>query len=249
VDVQVIGGNDEASTVLPAIANIQQGLGRKPQQLTADSNFNSGPTLAGLEKEGVEPLMPAKQAFAENPAVRPDSSQPVAGQQWDRLPVNPQNKILDKAAFLYDEARDCYRCPMGRVLSLVEFKPYNHRGTKGTYRVYQCGDCAGCPLAPKCLPKNAVGRRVCRDEYEQHRQDMARRFHSAQGRKQYLRRAHAAETPFAVLKSKMNFRQFLLRGWQKVGHELLWAVTACNIVRILRRRAAATLRPATTLPG
>lgn len=249
VDVQVIGGNDEASTVLPAVANIQQSLGRKPQQLTADSNFNSGANLAGLEKQGVEPLMPARQEFAENPAVRPDPTRPVPPEQWTALPVNPQNKILDKAAFLYDQAKDCYHCPMGRVLGFVELKAHNHRGTKGIYRMYQCGECTGCPLAPRCLPKNALSRRVCRDEYEKHRQEMARRLHSAPGQKQYLRRAHAAETPFAVLKSIMGLRQFLLRGGKKVGLELLWAVTACNIVRILRFKAAATLCPAPTLSG
>lgn len=241
VDVQVIGGNDEASTVLPAVANIQESFGRMPAQLAADSGFHTGANLVALEEQGVEALMPAKQQFTHNPAPRPDPSKPVAPEDRQALPFNPQNKVLDKAAFIYDEPKDCYLCPMGQVLNYVESKPYNRHGSKGRYRVYQCGACAGCPLAGRCLLKNAGGRRVCRDEYEKHRQEMAARLNSAEGKKQYARRAHAAETPFAVLKSGMNFRQFLRRGLEKVEQELRWAATAYNIVRLLSRKTAAAL--------
>jgi hypothetical protein len=244
LDAQVQGGNDEASTVLPAVERLEEVFGQKPAQLAADSGFNTGANLAGLDKAGVEALMPAKQEFAQNPALRGDASQPVAPEQWVGLPINPQNKVLDKAGFLYDEAQDCYRCPMGQALNYAQDKPYNRHGTKGTYRVYECGACAGCPLASRCLPKNAVGRRVCRDEHEKHREAMGRRMNSVEGKAHYRRRAHAAETPFAALKSRMNFRQFLLRGLNKVEQELCWAATAYNVMKLIRFKVAAALRGA-----
>jgi transposase len=250
IDTQVLGGNNEASTVLPAVANIDENFGRKPDQLAADSGFNTGKNLADLAQEKVQPLMPARQEFDDNPAVRDDPAQPVAPEKRDALPVNPQNKVLDKAAFLYIPSKDCYVCPMGRELHYVEGKPYNRDGVKGTYRVYQCGDCAGCPLAGRCLPKNAPARRVCRDEYEEHREEMARRMNSDEGKKQYKRRAHAAETPFAILKSIMNFRQFLLRGIEKVEQELRWAATAYNIMKLIRHlKTVRALGPAVLVPA
>jgi transposase len=246
VDAQVLGSNDEVSTVLPAVANIEKAFGAKPQQLAADSGFNSGPNLAGLEQQSVEPLMPAKQEFRENPAIRPDSSQAVPPEQWSKLPVNPQSKILDKAAFIYDKEKDCYTCPMGKVLGYSHHNAYNRDGVKGTYRIYECAGCAGCPLASRCLPKKSTERRVNRDEYEPHRERMAQRMKSEKGRAQYKRRSHVAETPFAIFKARMNFRQFLLRGVRKAGIELRWVATAYNLTKLVRIKAAAALKALTT---
>jgi transposase len=234
VDTQVWGSNEEAGTVLPTVANIEENLGAKPAQLAADSGFNSGPNLSRLEAQGVEALMPAKQEFkGVNPAQRPELSQPVAAKDWAALPINPQHKILDKAAFVYEPSKDQYVCPMSRRLLPVEAKAYNRHGVKGTYQMYQCVDCAGCPLAPRCLPKNAAQRRVSRDEHEAARERMKARMDSPTGRAQYRRRAWSAETPFALLKTAMNFRRFLLRGLKKVGLEWCWAATAYNLKKLM----------------
>jgi transposase len=237
VDTQVLGSNDEPSTVLPAIANIAESFGQTPKVVMIDSGFHSGPNLLGLEQQNVEALIPARQQFKQNPALREDPSQPVAEKDLGQLPVSPQLKVLDKAAFVFDRAKDCYHCPMGRVLQHVEDKRYNRDGNKGVYRIYACGSCAGCPLASRCLPKKATVRRICRDEYEACRERAAARLNTPEGRAKYRRRASVAETPFAVLKTTMNFRQFLLRGLVKVRQELCWAVTAYNLMKLMRFKA------------
>jgi len=239
VDTQVLGSNDEPSTVLPAVANIEENFGDKPAAMMIDSGFHSGPNLLGLEQQDVEALIPARQQFRENPALREDPSQPVAQEDLCRLPVSPQLKVLDKAAFVFDRAKDRYHCPMGRVLERVEDRKYNRDGNKGVYKIYACASCAGCPLASKCLPKKAMVRRICRDEYEDARERAAARLSSEEGRARYRRRSSVAETPFAVLKTTMNLRQFLLRGLSKVRQELCWAATAYNLVKLMRFKAAA----------
>jgi len=103
-----------ASTVLPAVEHIAESFGAKPRQLAADSGFNTGANLADLQTQGVEPLMPAKQAYKDNPALRADPTQPVATERQAALPINPQNKVLDKAAFIYDQDHDRYVWPMGK---------------------------------------------------------------------------------------------------------------------------------------
>ena len=251
LDTQVLSGNDETSTVLPAVENIEREFAAKPKQVVADTGFNSGANLAGLEERGVEPLMPAKQEFRENPAIRPDPAQPVPAEQRARLPVNPQNKILDKASFVYDSAKDCYMCPMGQTLDYSHDNAYKRDEKKGTYRIYECASCAGCPLGTQCLPKNATERRIGRDEYEEHRERTAERMKTESGRAQYKRRSHVAETPFANLKSKMNFRQFLLRGLDKVDMELRWAATSYNVIKLVKFKAAQAARALAALatPG
>jgi transposase len=239
VDTQVLGSNNETGTVLPAVKNIEENFQTKPAQLVADSGFNNGINLAGLESRGVEPLMPAKCEFKENPALRDDPQEPVAEESRDALPVDPRNKVLDKTAFLYDATENGYVCPMGKTLDYVGNKPYQHGRHKGTYRVYESASCAGCPLASRCLPGKAKRRKVCRDEYEELREAMANRLVSEEGNKQYRRRAHASETPFARLKSHMNLRQFLLRGLKKVEMELRWAAIAYNMMKLTARKLAA----------
>jgi hypothetical protein len=185
--------------------------------------------------------MPARQRFVTNPATRADPTQPVPEADRAALPVNPQNKILDKAAFIYDAARDRYHCPMGAALGRAKDKPYDRHGVKGVYRIYEsaAASCAGRPPAARCLPKGAAARRVSRDEHEPARERMAARLATDAGRQQYWRRSWAAETPFAVFKTVMNLRRFLLRGLAKVGLELTWAATAYNLVKIIRFKAAA----------
>ena len=49
-----------------------------------------------------------------------------------------------------------------------------------------------------------------------------------------MRRLHAGETPFAVIKAAMGLRQFLLRGLDHVKTEWLWACTAFNLAKLIR---------------
>jgi transposase len=237
LDAQVIAGNDEPSAVLPAIEHVEENFGRRPDELVADSGFNSGPNLQGLAERDVTPLMPPRQAADASAARRPDPAEPVPEADRGRLPVNPQGKTLDRAAFVYDPAADRYHCPMGKPMERADDKPYDRHGTKGTYRVYESPGCGGCPLAAKCLGKTARVRRVCRDEYEELRERMAARMQSEAGRAAYRRRGPVAEAAFATLKAVMDFRQYLLRGLEKVRIETDWAVTALNLTKLIRLTA------------
>jgi len=233
VDTQVLAGNDEASTVLPAVENIERNFGRKPDEVLADTGFNTGPNLAALDERKIEALMPPRQEVDASAAQRPDPSQPVAEADRARLPLNPQNKVLDRSAFSYDPTADEYHCPMGRPMPRTDDKPYNRDGKKGVYRVYQSVDCGGCPLRHHCLSGRSPTRRVCRDEHESLREAMDRRMKSEAGRERYKRRAAVAERAFAVLKARMNLRQLLLRGIEKVRIEIDWAATAFNLVKLM----------------
>jgi transposase len=250
VDDQVVEGNDEAGSVLPAVKGIEENFGQRPAELLADSGFNTGANLQDLAAAGTVPLMPARQQPAdqngnkrgENPALRPCPSEPLSAAQQEKLPINPQLKVLDKSAFVYDAAADGYHCPMGKWLAFAGTNAYVRDRVKGTYRIYEsvAGDCGNCPLAKRCLPKQNRTRRVVRDEYEPLREEMAQRMRSAAGRGKYRRRSFLCETPFAVMSTTMNVRQLLLRGMSKVKMEWSWICSAYNLrklVTLLQARA------------
>jgi hypothetical protein len=54
------------------------------------------------------------------------------------------------------------------------------------------------------------------------------------GKTKYKRRSFLSETPFAVMNTTLNFRQFLLRGIEKAGIELLWTCGAMNLSKLIR---------------
>jgi hypothetical protein len=119
--------------------------------------------------------------------------------------------------------------------------PYSVVQKSGSSIVYRCAACEECPLAAACISRQSKGgRTISRDQYEEVRERTAARMATEEARALYRQRSHVAETPFAIVKSVMGLRQFLLRGLEKVKTEWRWAITALNLGIIIR--AIATLR-------
>ncbi len=154
VDADVLNEMKEAETVIPTVERIESTFGRQPEQFLADSTFGTGSILSGLADRGIEAVMPVEQTKLpdENPAERADPTRPVAEADWAKLPRRAQTKKLDRAAFVYDEKKDCYHCPLGRELAFDYMKMQaRDTGEASAYRVYTCGSCEGCGLASDCL--------------------------------------------------------------------------------------------------
>lgn len=61
---------------------------------------------------------------------------------------------------------------------------------------------------------------------------MVHRLATPHGKKLYARRKHTPEPGFGIIKSVLGFRQFLLRGLDKVRGEWSLVTMACNMKRI-----------------
>jgi len=249
VDCDVIAAPNEQTETLPTVDRIEETFGQKPEKMLADTAHGTGVNLAGMEQRGVDFYTPvASQVPGEgNPAKRPDPRQPVAEGDRPQLPRNDKKKLA-KSCFVYDEQNDRYYCPMGRPLDYKETKKDQRGGVTVNQRVYRCAGCAGCVLAGECLdPKAKRGRTVYRDEYEPLREKMAAKLRTGEGKAVYNQRMHIAETPFAIIKSILGVRRFLLRGLEKVRAEWLWVCTAYNIRKLLAHMAGLRAALAKTL--
>jgi transposase len=257
VDADVLNEMNEAQTVIPTVERVEAVFEQKPEQFLADSTFATGGNLSELADRGIEAVMPVEQTKLpdENPAERADPTEPVAESEWPKLPRRAQTGKLDRSAFIYDRAKDCYYCPQGRALVFDSVKTQGRDTCEASaYRVYRCPSCAGCGLAADCLRGNSQHRTVSHDQHEAARQAVAARMKTKPGKKAYAQRAHLAETPNGFIKQVIGLRQFLLRGLDKVRTEWLWACTAFNIRKLIlamgalraeaeRLRAEAMLRP------
>jgi transposase len=236
VAADVLEDSDESEAVLPAVDAVAENLGQRPGEMLADSGFNSGPNLQGLQDRHVEGYIPSatRRDTADNPARREDPQQPVPAEAWARLPLDTGTKRLSRTAFLYDAPGRRYFCPMGKTLEDIGTYTKTRRKAKIVYQRYRCGSCAGCPLRERCVPRDSVARLLDRDEYEPLREAMDERMRSEEPRRRQGLRSHLAEGTFAVLKQVMGVRQFLLRGLEKVRVEWTWSALAMN----LRKMAA-----------
>jgi len=238
VMADVLIGNVEHDQFSSIIDTVQSDFDVEVERILADSAYTNGENLAAAEEKDVELIGPlAETKCKDNPAVREDPRQPVAEEDLDRLPINPQTKRFDKSAFVYDEEADCYYCPAGQTLEHRTTESRTYRGdTTVERKVYTCHTCAGCPLAERCRknPDAKRGREVMHDEHEGARRRHRERMKTEEAKAAYSRRQHFGETPFAVIKVSLDLRRFLLRGIEGVGQEWRWATTAFNLMKLMR---------------
>ncbi len=227
---------NESPAFVPGLRRVEESLGERPEKALTDAGNNSGAVLEALEQLGIDAYAPAEsnQPQPGNPACREDPTQPVPEEQWPNLPRSGP-KQLAKSCFVYDAEHDLYYCPQGHAMPFEKLKPDERNGERIQLRIYRCSQCAGCPLAQQCLNAQAQhGRTITRDPFEGARERMAAKMASESAREIYNQRPHIAETPFALLKSVMGMRRFLLRGLDNVKTEWTWAATALNVGKLVR---------------
>jgi Transposase DDE domain len=237
VHCDVVIGNVEHDQLGSIIDYVQSHYDVNVERVMADSAYTTGENLTIAESKDVELVGPlAEVKCPDNPAIREDLTQPVTSEAISKLPINPQTKRFDKSAFIYDETTDSYYCPAGRKLPHRTTEHTTYRGGKTVVRnVYTCVNCSGCPLAHLCRKSvdSNRGREVMHDEHEGARRRHRARMQTAEAQEHYSRRQHFGETPFAVAKTSLDMRRFLLRGIEGVGQEWRWASLAFNMKKLM----------------
>lgn len=140
--------------------------------------------------------------------------------------VNQKRGLFIKQDFVYDEGKDCYRCPQGEELTYR----YESFELNRQIRYYATSKCLACPIKAKCTT-NQRGRRISRWVDEKLLEDMARRVRARPDLMR--RRQQLSEPPFGTIKRAMNQGYFLMRGLNKVGAEMSLTVLSYNLKRAI----------------
>lgn len=239
VGADVLIGNVEHTTAVAMIDAVEADYGERPEKVLMDQAYSTGPNLAAFEQREIDALSPiADLSGADNPAVREDPTQPVPEEQVDELPRNKQTKRFAKEAFVYDPEKDVYHCPAGQEMPYSYTETATAQGETVKRRAYAApaGTCRECPLRSKCRtnPDAKNGRSIRRDEYEEVRERHRQKMRTPEAQKEYEKRLHFGETPFAFIKQWIGMRQFLLRGVGKVKLEWCWGAAAFNTMKLMR---------------
>jgi len=137
-----------------------------------------------------------------------------------------ENKIFsyDSKYFTYDEGKDEFTCPEGKVL---KFKKKEDRGR----RQYLCSSCSCCPKKSLCTKASARRIKVNHD-LNKLRQEMREKLNSPEGKAKYEERMWEIEPVIGNLKHNQKLTTFLCRGKKKVSVELGLSCTAHNLIKI-----------------
>jgi transposase len=145
----------------------------------------------------------------------------------------------NKIEFKYDEEKDEYICPAGKVL---KYRCNNRNKHNKLYRVYRCKECAGCVLARACQglgrkknkkPRNHRDLSILADTDKTLREEMQKKILSAEGKLVYALRKIIVEPVFGDIKFNMNLVKFLLRGLEGARIEFLLGCIAHNMKKIM----------------
>jgi transposase len=193
--------------------------------LTADSNYHSPANLKKCEEEGLDAYIPDKRFRRRDPRFHDEHRQ--RQRRSDRLSL---------ADFRYEEERDEYLCPKGRVFR-VQVKGTVQDGT--IYRRYsnEGEGCKGCELKARCVKGKKAKRSTVMvpvgSVIGNLSKAMGAKVDSEKGRRIYHHRIAIAEPVFANIRTWKAMNRFTVRGKIKANIQWLLYCMVHNIGKIL----------------
>lgn len=213
--------SSDAQSLMPALEEVQENLGRQPEQVVVDGGFTNRDTIVECAGKQIDLI-----GSLPDPVERSEAAMKAAG--IDPAFAPHHFRILEEGKRL--------ECPQGCVLDYTR----QSRKREDLYKQYQARgeDCRACPDQARCCPKNPEQGRTVSIRIEEHPDVAAfrRKMEQAEQQTIYRQRAPVAEFPNAWIKEKLGIRKFRVRGLLKAGIELMWACLTYNAMQWIRLR-------------
>jgi transposase len=207
---QVCTEGNDLNQLAPVAHGVSAALG-EAATVVADSGYTNGHHLHQLAQQGIEAAVPARHK-------------------------TNTTGLLAHSAFTYDGERDCFVCPLDKLL---RYRKTNRNGM----RVYmaRAGDCAACPMKAQCTKSKQ--RYITRHPHQALMDQAHRRWeHDKVLRKQ---RSSTVEHVWGNLKSQILISgKLVLRGLEGARIEMALAVLAYNLKRLRNLKGSAWMSQA-----
>lgn len=191
----------DTSFLIPHLKQLEEQLGRLPENIVADAGYGSEENYAYLETKDLEYYVKYNMFHLE---------------QKEKF----KKQIFKVENFPYDEKKDEFSCPNDKKLKYKDTTGYTTaNGYKTERRHYECEDCKGCSLKEKCT--KAKGNREIQVSFrlKELKQKAKENLNSEKGVELRKKRCIEVEAVFGHIKSNRGFRRFMLRGIKKVKTE------------------------------
>lgn len=205
----VVQDCDDRHQLRPNVARTEQDIGQLPEgtKLSTDGLYLNGEDIQTLDTRGFDIYMP------------------MYGMVKDM-----KNKF-DKVNFQYDEEQDAYICPENKLLQNVGSYFSKNRNERLTIYKGEINDCQACPVSQACC-KNAKRRAIHALPQDKLFNRIKEKMQTEEGKEVYALRKQTVERSFGDMKHNKGFRNFLLRGIEKVKIEFDLSCIAHNLVMI-----------------
>jgi transposase len=213
VGMQVNQCSGDAPALEKALEDVQERMGRAPQQVVVDGGYTSKDNIILAEARKLD-LIGSLGDPGQRVANAMKSSGIGAG--------------FEPGAFVQIEGTKSLQCPAGKPLAYLRQSQKRH--TRYAQYQAQAADCAACAMKSQCCPKSEGKGRTVSVVVKEPEAVMAFRQKMGQEKAKaiYKLRGAVAEFPNAWLKDKINLWKFRLRGLAKVTTEALWACFTYN---------------------
>lgn len=182
--------------------------------ITADSAYSSMGNLNKLERQpNIDAYIPDAKYQAKERNKRTDEDSP-----------------FHKNNFRHQSNKDTYLCPNNQELHFIG-RGTNDKGNR--FSAYRCNSSQRCKYFGVCT-KSPKGRtiKICDDIHLIH--NMRKKLDTQEGKLIYKKRQAIVEPVFGNIKHNLGFREFLLRGLNKVKTEFRLIATAHNLLKIAK---------------
>ena len=219
VAADVVTEPNDRNQLVPMVEQAEETTTENVTQVCADSGYASFDNYEALEEARIVGYVPdqyfgqVKQGLYERPEYR-----------------------YHRENFRYDVEKDIYWCPEGKKLCFYKERDSDEGAIKRKQWIYKGTSCGTCPQRAHCT--TARYRTLAREKREEYQERMRVRLLSEEGNRQYKKRLYTAEPVFGHLKKNLGYKDFLLRGAEKVRGEFKLMCIGCNLMKYWRRTAA-----------
>lgn len=215
VGVDISSERADSSTLIPLLEKMKQHLnGIEYTNIIADAGYESEENYTYLEG--------TKQACYIKPT----------NYERSKLKKYYSNLYL-RENMEYDEALDEYTCPNNKKFKAIGTKIRKSKsGYKSNITVYECENCTDCKYKSNCTKAQGNRRLEVSKQFQVQRKNSLKNITTTQGILLRMNRSIQVEGAFGVIKEDYKFRQFLLRGKQKVMIEFLLLAIGYNINKL-----------------
>ncbi len=210
----VTDANDR-NQLKPVIEQAESNTQAKVKEVAADCGYGSYANYEYLEQREIDGYVP-------------DSN----FQQYKSGEYQKEEHRYHYSNFVYDEISDSYVCPEGKRLTYWKTRTNETDSRKWNHKVYKGTECGACEKRSLCT--KAKARELLIDIREPLLQKMRKKLVSDEGKRKYFMRQYLIEPVFGHLKFNIGYRNFLLRGLEKVRAEFQLMCIGWNLKKMLK---------------
>jgi transposase len=206
---------NDRNQLKPMIEKTELNTQEKVKEVGADSGYGSYANYEYLEERGIEGYIPDDHF-----------------RQYKSGEYQKEENRYHYTNFTYDSASDSYVCPEGKRLVYWKTRTNKTDSRQWNHKVYRGRECGACQKRSLCT--KAKVRELLIDIREPLLQKMREKLISDEGRRKYFMRQYIIEPVFGHLKFNVGYRNFLLRGLEKVCAEFKLMCIGWNLKKMLK---------------